>query len=177
MNMALFNYLNNFAGKSKFLDFFILFSAEYFWYLLVITLAAVLFFEKTKNRLEKTYWFVSALLAGAAARVGIAEIIRYFYHHPRPNGTALFLETSSSFPSGHTIFIFAFATVVYFYNKKLGCWFGMTGILIGFSRVAAGVHWPFDILGGIVFGILTGLLVHKSALLIRKKTSQLAIKS
>jgi undecaprenyl-diphosphatase len=33
-------------------------------------------------------------------------------------------------------------------------------ILNGAARIAAGVHWPGDIIGGLVVGILSALLVH-----------------
>lgn len=158
--MAFFNYLNGFAGQSGFLDILIIFLAVYLWYLLVLTFGLVLLFDQTKNWLQKCYWLITTLLAGGAARLGVAEIIRYFYHHPRPSGTALILETSSSFPSGHTIFVLAFATVVYFYNKKIGFWFGIAGLLIGLARVAAGGHWLSDVWGGIILGIFTGMVVN-----------------
>jgi hypothetical protein len=32
-------------------------------------------------------------------------------------------ENFQSFPSGHTIFFFSLATVLYMFNKKLGVWF------------------------------------------------------
>ncbi len=107
---------------------------------------------------------VVSIGSALVARFGVAEIIRHFYYHPRPywvlGNVHLLLskELESSFPSGHTIFVFALATCVYLYNKKLGKWYLWAAALVGFARVFAGVHWPYDIVGGVVLGILTALV-------------------
>lgn len=162
MDTTLFNYLNHAMTNSNILVWLmVFFFAEYLWYFLILIFGTVLFFDKTICWFQKWYWLLTSLLAGGVARLGVTEVVRHFYHHPRPNGIAMFLETSSSFPSGHTIFVFAFATVAYFYNKKIGWWFGILGLVIGLFRVAAGVHWPSDVLGSVFLGILTGLIIQK----------------
>lgn len=60
-----------------------------------------------------------------------------------------------SFPSGHTTAAFVFAGIV---ATQLGfspAWrLGLIAlaVLIGISRMAVGVHWPMDILGGVLIG-------------------------
>jgi len=64
-----------------------------------------------------------------------------------------------SFPSGHATTSFAFAMVVAFINPK---WFWpaiVVAILIGVSRVAVGMHYPTDVVGGMVLGVLGAYLV------------------
>ena len=62
-----------------------------------------------------------------------------------------------SFPSGHTSAAFMMATVLgYFFPAlmiPLYCW----ATLVGCSRVILGVHFPSDILMGIILGISTAL--------------------
>jgi membrane-associated phospholipid phosphatase len=65
-------------------------------------------------------------------------------------------ETSNSFPSGHTAFVFALATVVYPYHKRLSYFVFVSGALIGLARIMAGVHYPADVLGGMVLGVAFG---------------------
>lgn len=65
---------------------------------------------------------------------------------------------SYSFPSGHTMISFAAATVTYHYHRRLG--YALLGIaaLIAFSRLYLFVHYPSDILGGILFGVSLSLV-------------------
>jgi undecaprenyl-diphosphatase len=55
------------------------------------------------------------------------------------------------------------ATAIYLCNKKWGIWFVIAAILMNISRIVAGVHYPSDILGGAVVGIMVGYLVVYSA--------------
>ena len=69
---------------------------------------------------------------------------------PRPNG--------QSFPSGHTTSSFAAATAIFGVNKKWGLLAYAVAALIAFSRMYLFVHYPTDILGGIVLGVLSAFL-------------------
>jgi membrane-associated phospholipid phosphatase len=66
-----------------------------------------------------------------------------------------------SFPSGHATASFAVATVLaYYFPKGKMVWFGLAAF-VGTCRVIKGSHFPTDVLGGILVGIVTGLiLVH-----------------
>lgn len=63
-----------------------------------------------------------------------------------------------SFPSGHTGSSFAAATIIYFYNKKIGVSALILAALIAFSRLYLFVHYPTDIIAGIILGIAAGNL-------------------
>jgi len=64
-----------------------------------------------------------------------------------------------SFPSGHTTTITAFATILYLQVKdaRIAWLFLPVVVLVGISRMAVGAHWPMDVLGGWVVGILIGI--------------------
>ncbi|KLU60066.1 undecaprenyl-diphosphatase BcrC [Peptococcaceae bacterium CEB3] len=64
-----------------------------------------------------------------------------------------------SFPSGHTTTSFAPATVLFRKSKSIGVAALALAALIGFSRIYVGVHYPLDVLGGVVLGGLIGWLV------------------
>ena len=64
-----------------------------------------------------------------------------------------------SFPSGHTAASFAAVAALYFTGqKKMGRIFLIAAILIAFSRMYLYIHYPTDILGGILVGVLSGYL-------------------
>jgi len=65
---------------------------------------------------------------------------------------------SFSFPSGHSSISFAFATSIRPLGKKYSLWAYILASLIAFSRLYLYVHYPSDVLGGIIIGIACGLL-------------------
>ena len=70
-----------------------------------------------------------------------------------------------SFPSGHTLSSFIAATCVFLRNKKFGIAAYVLASLIAFSRLYLYVHFPTDIIGGILLGIA---LAHLAVWLTRK---------
>jgi membrane-associated phospholipid phosphatase len=58
-----------------------------------------------------------------------------------------------SFPSDTATLYFALVTIVFLQNKKLGLLSFLWALLtVGACRVAAGLHYPSDILAGMIFG-------------------------
>ncbi len=66
-----------------------------------------------------------------------------------------------SFPSGHTMNSFTAATALFLYYKKPGVAAFVLAALIAFSRMYLFVHYPTDILGGILLGIMDALLIFR----------------
>lgn len=159
-NLSLFYAIYSLAGRSAWLDTAILVIGQYFLYPIILAVAFFAYREWHAGRMHAMWGYVAAVLGALVARFGVATLIRMFYEHPRPfialDIPHILTDTSNSFPSGHTIFIFALAAGVYRINKTFAYWLGALGLLIGLARVAGGVHYPFDILSGIVLGILTG---------------------
>lgn len=177
-DFTIFKFINGFAGQSKILDVIGVFLAEYLPYLLVAILLIFIFYPKINKKENQIMMFV-ALISALISKFIVKNAILFFYSRPRPfialaethNLLPINLgENFQSFPSGHAIFFFALAMGVYFYNKKLGLFFFICAILIGLARIFVGVHWPLDIIGGAILGILTAFLVQKLYLRFTKKS-------
>jgi len=158
MDYCLFQKINNLAGQWPLLDNMGRFFAEYLPYALAF-LVLLFFWRRWKIILQ-------ALLAAIVAKFVIIDFIHLFWYRQRPFAeqeiSSLIGEIGqASFPSVHTALFFALSTVVYSYNKRAGFGFFIASFLMGVSRVFVGVHWPLDILAGILVGIFSGWLVLK----------------
>jgi undecaprenyl-diphosphatase len=71
----------------------------------------------------------------------------------------------ASFPSGHTAISFAAAAALYAINKKWGIAAYIFSVIMGFSRLYLGMHFPLDVLAGAVVGTVSA----KIALYLLKK--------
>lgn len=164
-DLLLFSYLNAIAGRADAIDWLIVFLAVGFAYVVVTLVGLVLLLSKKRPRKERLVVFLLALGSATFARFGITGVIWRFYERPRPflshEVNQLLFVDAPSFPSGHSTFMFAFSTVVYLYDRKIGVILYACSILIVLSRIAASVHYPSDILGGFVIGTLTGYLAYR----------------
>lgn len=163
MDLAVFNFLHQFLGSSPVLDAIGLICAEYLPYL--IFFAVAIFVVRAPTRKEQLYRALVFALTTLLSRELFTETIRYFYNRPRPflalHFDPLFIESSNSFPSGHAAFFFALAASLFFFNKKWSYWLFAFSVVNGIARVFAGVHWPSDILGGMILGVISAFIVQK----------------
>ncbi|WP_417070663.1 phosphatase PAP2 family protein [Niveibacterium terrae] len=68
--------------------------------------------------------------------------------------------TSNSFPSGHSVTAFAFASTLIFFSRRpwqVALIALPAACLIAFSRIAVGAHWPIDVLAGALGGWISGM--------------------
>ncbi len=117
---------------------------------------------------------VVLVLAGA-----LVQVLKWTVDRPRPelplDLEALAASTSGSFPSGHTTFVaLYFGALAYLTvrNWRAAAWrrgalvalFLAPVALIGPARIAWGIHWPSDVLGGYLvalLGLLALALLHR----------------
>ncbi len=93
-----------------------------------------------------------------------SHFLKSIFKIPRPHIAIDSVSVSDSlysFPSGHVTFFFAIATALYFYHRKLAYAVALFGLAVGLARVDIGYHYPIDIVGGMVLGIVVGYAGHK----------------
>jgi undecaprenyl-diphosphatase len=108
---------------------------------------------------------VSALAAAALALVA-NQAIAHLWDRPRPFTThesATYLLSAPSpdpsFPSDHAAAAFAIAFCVLAFSRRAGVGFLGAATLIGLSRIALGMHYPSDVLAGLLVGWAAAMVV------------------
>lgn len=107
-----------------------------------------------------------ALLVGLLiCNITLKPLIARIRPYDLKPGIDLLIEAPSdfSFPSGHTNASFVFATVIFCVNKKWGIGAFILATLIAFSRLYLYVHYPTDVLGGILCGVFVGWITVRLA--------------
>lgn len=124
-------------------------------------------------RRYKVHMAAAIVAAGIVAAI-LDKLAGKLYYDPRPfvthHVTPLVSHAADNgFPSEHTLFSFTVATALYFYRPKLSYLAFGLAILVGIGRVAAHVHSPIDIIGGIVLGLAAGWAGYQLARILTEK--------
>ncbi|MCR5664616.1 MAG: phosphatase PAP2 family protein [Oscillospiraceae bacterium] len=121
---------------------------------------------------KKTRRFGTAMLLGLAIGALITNLfIKIVIARPRPyTDEAGFyfplwdlmgrhMESDKSFPSGHTTAAFAATVPVFLLGKKRVSWTALIfAFLMGLSRIYLVVHYPTDVIGGLIVGTFAGII-------------------
>lgn len=120
-----------------------------------------LFFKKTRRC--GIYILLSLLISMLVGKV----VLKNLFERSRPfmADPSVILKVAApgsfSFPSGHTLDAFTSATAIFLCDRKTGIAAFAVASLIAFSRMYLFLHYPTDILGGIVIGVCAAVLVVK----------------
>ncbi|MEN3038433.1 MAG: phosphatase PAP2 family protein [Candidatus Kryptonium sp.] len=74
-----------------------------------------------------------------------------------------------SFPSSHATNSFAVAAVISKFYKKLAIYLFSFAFVVSFSRIYVGVHYPADVIFGMVLGVVVGFVVFYSWFYVKNK--------
>ena len=157
---AVFQALNSMAGVNCVLDWFIRLGADDHIIPVALTVLAILtiFLAKTRRERDNAFaGFMTVFLSVIISMVLLYAINNIFFR-PRPFTSyevnfLFYHNTDSAFPSNPATLLFAMSVAVLFYNRKVGSVMLTLGLYASFSRVAAGVHFPLDILGGVLLAV------------------------
>jgi undecaprenyl-diphosphatase len=110
----------------------------------------------------------SALASGALALL-VNQLIAHVWDRPRPYETHPAAQTwvarshDPSFPSDHASAAFGIAFAVLMFDRLAGALFVAAAALISLGRVLVGVHYPGDVLAGMLVGFACAVVVVKLA--------------
>ncbi len=136
----------------------------YLPYLLLLVLIVLILREPSRRK--KFYYTGLALLSLIFSRGVLTELIRQVYDRSRPfevlDVPALLGESmSGAFPSGHAVVVFCLFLIVLLMKKSKWSWIvGIGVVVVGIARIAGGLHWPSDILGGFALATIVFLILY-----------------
>ncbi|AKM78593.1 MAG: PAP2 (Type 2 phosphatidic acid phosphatase) family protein [Candidatus Wolfebacteria bacterium GW2011_GWE1_48_7] len=155
-DLSIFNFLHGIADRWFLLDWLAIFFAVYLGYLM--TAFFVVMVIKEKDRKKRAYAFAWWVLAAIISRGIVAEVIYFFYQRLRPF-VALNIEpvfnhaATPSFPSAHMAFYATLIIPMWYLDRKWGILYAASISGMAVARIYGAVHWPLDIIGGIVIAL------------------------
>lgn len=134
----------------------------------IVALVAILAFWTYKSRARAAKTIVLIALSVALSDMVNYRVLKPHFNRPRPQAAGVEARlltgkhTGLSFPSNHAANNFAAANTLAYAVPCLGwLWFGLA-VLVAYSRVYVGVHFPLDVLAGASVGMLMSMLVWRS---------------
>jgi undecaprenyl-diphosphatase len=110
----------------------------------------------------------ASALASAAVALIVNRIIAAIWDRPRPfeshHVTYVYGRSHDpSFPSDHASATFAIAFAVLMFDRLVGSLFLAAAVLVAAGRVLIGVHYPGDVLAGLLVGLAAAIVVVRLA--------------
>src|SRR5258708_10419931 len=143
------------------LDTFSIIAANYLWYVIIV-IAGAYFLVQSRAEQKRMLIFAALVLP----LVYLSSILGgALYEDPRPFVVNHFVpliphKANNGFPSDHVLWSAATAAIIFPSNKYLSLILWLLTILVGASRVHAGVHHPIDIVGSMAMAILVAFIVY-----------------
>lgn len=160
----LFLWINGLSGHSPAIDNIISAIANDYFAIVFGCMIMMALWTGTRDPDKRRHIQKGVMVASSSLGTcqGMVEIINSLWQRPRPfhdlDVNLLFYPpTDPSFPSNAATVLFGMAWGIFLYNRKAGSVLLALAVLMGFSRVYVGVHYPFDIIGGMAVGLLVAL--------------------
>ncbi|MGG1401047.1 undecaprenyl-diphosphatase [Bacillus salipaludis] len=160
MDYTAFQWVNHLAITDHFMNPFMVFLADKAEYLFFAGILFYWFFHKEQNRKMVASACIAACLA-----LTTNMIIGDFYYRTRPfvaHHVIMLIShaKNASFPSDHATAAFVIAMTIWLWKKREGWIWLILAAGIGISRVWTGVHYPLDVIAGMVIGIVTAVVIY-----------------
>ncbi len=170
-NTSLFFLIFGLSKHSSFADYLMIFGAEFLIYLTFVLLFLFAFKGSAPERKALLLSLISMPIV-----VILIKLIHIFIVVPRPFVDneilpLVNLHSDASFPSRHTSIMSAVAFSYVFTKSKWAPLFIIFMLWVGISRIYVGVHYPIDIVGGILVGLVSAVFARQIARILRNKLS------
>lgn len=136
--------------------------------LIVLSLGVAIWGHAAKAVHPTLWYFPGLCYLGSMAQSYVSKRVIKRLRPPRDKGAFGFKMKDGSFPSGHSLTSFCFWFPLAIANGiagagavTLAAWFAFAVVTVaftGFSRIYMGVHFPTDVLGGYVMGLIWTLV-------------------
>lgn len=125
-----------------------------------IAIAIVLLLDKSYKVIGNMV-LITLIISTVIGEGIIKHLVRRFRPCSKINDIKLLIKKplSYSFPSGHTLSSFAVASVLSVFFTEYELIFIGIAFLIALSRIYLYVHYPTDVVAGVIFGLLCSKLV------------------
>lgn len=160
MNERILDGINSAAGQSALIDDLVRFAASDLLYMMLFALGLLTLCEFQRSRERASIVTVSVLLATAFTVISVLLVASLIWE-TRPfvtdGDTVLLLAhtADNSFPSEHAAGAAALAAIGAVAWSSWRTAFVLAGLAVGFARVAAGLHYPGDVLAGWTLGAMS----------------------
>jgi membrane-associated phospholipid phosphatase len=151
--------------RPEFLDkvlYYISYSTTFISISIILAIFLVSLVRKSKELKKVSVKMLVVLILAASVSFTLKNIFsRERPFHTYPDIEKLSQAGSSSFPSGHTLEVFAIATAlaILLRDRRIFIPAFIWAFLVAYTRMALGVHYPSDITAGIIIGMLIGYFV------------------
>lgn len=177
MNMTLFRLINNLANKNMFFDKTMIFFSKDVPYIFMAITAAIFLLGIIRKDEEYRKASVNTIVITVINLI-LSFIIGNVYYVDRPfvhNKVNLLVPhvKDASFPSDHATGTMSIALGFGKYNKIFGGVMMILSLIVGFSRVYVGNHYPFDVIGAYIIVFITNYLYN---LTLKSKVEKLYLK-
>lgn len=147
--------------RTLWLDRLFLFITDFGSLYFLAPLTAVLAWLLARRGHPDEAWFLALSLGGASL---VARLAKYLFQRARPDAYPHIaaLPLDASFPSAHTVqitaFVFALCLIIRRLDARAMGWFiavaAPIAVMVALSRLYLQVHYPSDVIGGVVLALL-----------------------